>query len=173
MSRLRAVHKPSARCPRAESPPKVTTDSDPQPNDNFPDVLRIHQVADGLITNQYYVNPVIPITPVTPVFTCRHDGVQLLTATARPNTATACLSRPVQTPEGWNVLLLLDNNRNSPIHPVPTSPRGKESYASPRHSMVSPGQLVPTPHRGRTPTQDRQMVSHRSTGPTIHRRANS
>ena len=57
------------------------------------------------------------------------------------------------------VLLVIDDNRNSPIHLAHTSPRAQESYASPGQTMVSPGQLVPTPHRGHTPAQVRQMVS--------------
>ena len=57
----RAVHGPAKSCPRAESPLKVTTESE----------------VDTMGSNY-----------------------QITTATARPNTDTACLSCPVQTPEG-------------------------------------------------------------------------
>ena len=76
-----------------------------------------------------------------------------------------------------SVFLLLEYNQNYPHSTGPTSPRGQGPYTNTGQTMVSPdpgpGQLVPSPPRGRTPARDRQrsvpgQLVPQSTGGPAH-----
>ena len=142
----------------------------PNISDVFPSVLRAHHARKVPCTNPRRIYPVTPMSPVIPVTYDSTGSRHILpTATARPITATARPPHPVQTPEGWNVLWLLNNNQNLYYPPPPHVTQGPGFTHQPRTDIGLSRSTGPHSPLGPYTRPGQTTVSPRSTGPTSDR----